>query len=66
MAIIYVTSKLSSHDMSLIEKELAIQLCVRGYHVYIDIWLAAVGKSYHVNMSLGTLAAHSKLFLASN
>ena len=52
--------------MSLIEKELAIQLCVRGYHVYIDIWLAAVGKSYHVNMSLGTLAAHSKLFLASN
>jgi len=36
VAIIYVTSKLSSHDTSLIEKELAIQLCVRGYHLYND------------------------------
>ena len=41
-------------DMLLIEEELAIELWVRGYHVYNGVWVAAVRKSYHVNMRPGT------------
>ena len=41
-------------DVSLIEEELAIELWVRGYHVYNGVWVAAVRKSYHVNMRPGT------------
>ena len=26
------------------EEELVIELCVRGYHVYKDIWEAAIGE----------------------
>jgi len=39
-----ITTKVTSHDVSLIEEELAIELCVHGYHVHNNIYVAAVGE----------------------
>ena len=30
--------------MRVMEEELVIELCVRGYYVYKDIWEAAIGE----------------------
>ena len=48
------TNLLSACLTAPMEDELAIKLCVHGYHIYGDIWEAAVGKSYCVNVSPGT------------
>jgi len=34
----------ASHDTSLIEEEFVIELCVHGYRIYNDVWVAAVGE----------------------
>ena len=30
--------------MSVIKEELVTELCVHGYHIYINVWVAAAGE----------------------
>ena len=44
------------------EEELAIGACVRGYHVYKEIWGAAMQKKYRVNENLGQICSSCEKF----
>ena len=34
-------------------EEFAVEWCIRGYHIYKEVWAAAIGEEYPVSGELG-------------